>query len=151
MRRRFSRLVAAACLALVAVLGATAAPGHADECGPDCLIISLHSGPVTWEHPRDTPNVIVVGLSERMAEPVTFWFQTSDGTATAPADYLAIDRLVRVPAGELEVAVPVDIVPDRITEPDEFFYATISDPSAGQIGVGQTEVTIRDGAPPRRG
>jgi hypothetical protein len=82
---------------------------------------------------------------------VTVLLTTQDGTAVAPHDYAAIDAEVTVPAGELTAEVPIDLVADRIEEPEEWFLVTVSSPSVGGIGTGQALVTIVDGSPPAGG
>jgi hypothetical protein len=133
--------------------GGTATPSRADERGDlDDLIISIESVPRSWEQPKpDDPNRLVVSLSLRVADPVTVLLTTRDGTAVAPHDYAAIDAEVTVEAGTLAAEVPFELVADGIEEPEEWFVASISGPSAGSVGSGRALVTILDGSPPGDG
>jgi hypothetical protein len=157
MGRTLARVTAVtgASMVLPAMLGMGATPGHADDRGDDRgddLIISIESVPRSWEQPKpDDPNRVLVTLSGRVAAPVTVLLTTQDGTAVAPHDYAAIDAEVTVPAGELTAEVPIDLVADRIEEPEEWFLVTVSSPSVGGIGTGQALVTIVDGSPPAGG
>ncbi|WP_298490642.1 Calx-beta domain-containing protein, partial [uncultured Chloroflexus sp.] len=89
-------------------------------------------------------------------------YATADGTATAGLDYNAIAGTLTIPAGQLQVTLPVGIIGDTSPEDDEFFIVNLSNPRAtmpGQpsilasdetvviadsVGVG----TIRDDDPP---
>jgi hypothetical protein len=44
--------------------------------------------------------------------------------------------------------VPLGIASDDLVEPDEWFFVSLSKPSAGQIGKNPATVTIKDGAEP---
>jgi hypothetical protein len=66
-------------------------------------------------------------LSEPAPEDWSVLVTTSDGTALAPGDYLAVAERVLIPAGGREVAVPIEVVADRV------------------------EITICDGSPPHCG
>ena len=84
-----------------------------------------------------------LNLSRAVAAPVSVRFSTSDGTATAPADYVASDAVATIPAGETTGTIEVPVVGDTAVEPDETFTvalagavnATVADSSAtGTIG-----------------
>ncbi|MFI6761646.1 Calx-beta domain-containing protein [Micromonospora sp. NPDC050417] len=158
-RWRVGRLAATVVIP-TALLGLTPAASHAC-CDPedDRVLVSVN-GTICWEQiPADVPAttaerggtaIVTVTLSQPLKEPVTVLFRTTDGTAVAPDDYIAIgQRRVTIPAGAKGVEVPVQIQADNRREPDEWFGVTISDPSTGTIGQGRAEVVIKDGAPPK--
>lgn len=165
----FRQLVARAAAALVLVtgllavgLGPGAGTGHAsdrDDGGdsgdsggePSGLLVSINTGPVCWEQPNPMdPCYVRVTLSHPVAVAVTITLDTRDGTAIAPYDYQALSGVrVTVPAGDVVLDVPLVVVDDGRPEPDEWFSATISAVSEGEVGTGRAVVTIGDGAPPR--
>ncbi|WP_329109587.1 hypothetical protein OG792_12495 [Micromonospora sp. NBC_01699] len=154
--------LAATVVVPTALLGLTPATGHAC-CDPeDEQVVVSVNGTICWEQtPANTPPsvqalpgraIVTVTLSQPVTTPVSVTFRTTDGTAVAPADYTAVQqRRVTIPAGSRIVEVPVDIRPDTVREPDEWFNVHISDPSYGEIGQGRATVVIKDGAPPRGG
>lgn len=146
------RLVVGAVTLSLPALAVFAAPAAALGCcgNPSGVIVNT-DGTICWEKgstPAERP-VVVVSMPTVAKDPVSVLLSTTDGTAVAPADYAAIKGLkVVIPAGVLRVEVPLDIRADGVTEPDEFFTVTISQPSTGQIGKGTAFVVIRDGSPP---
>ena len=151
LRRRIAAVAAALILPGSAVLLAPAI-GHADE-EPGGLVFQTNST-IAWEKggPGGQRPLVVVRVSEVVKEPVTVVLDTADATATAPADYAAITGLVvTIPAGSASAEVPLDIVADAVTEPDEWFSVSLSKPSRGKIGKGTAIVLIKDGGPPAKG
>ena len=70
---------------------------------------------------------------------------TSDGTATAPDDYVGASGELPVPPGASDQQIAVEIVGDTIPEPDETFLVSLSDPDGVvAFGQGQATGTIRD-------
>jgi hypothetical protein len=128
-----------------------AAPGWAasdDDTGPSA---SLAGVPRWWEKDLEARPPMLIMLSEPAPEDWSVLVTTSDGTALAPGDYLAVAERVLIPAGGREVAVPIEVVADRVVEPAEWFAVTISEPSAGTIQTDRVEITICDGSPPHCG
>ncbi len=71
--------------------------------------------------------VFTVALSKALDTAVTVYFNTADGTASAPGDYRAQDRIeVTVPASETGATVAVPTIDDERVEGDESFTATIA-------------------------
>jgi hypothetical protein len=68
-------------------------------------------------------------------------FATRDGTAKAGQDYLASRGKLILYPGEDQAVIPVEILGDRVAEPDEVFYLDVSNPVGGHFGVGQTVLT----------
>lgn len=74
---------------------------------------------------------------------ITVTASTSDGTATAPADYTATTAVLTFPEGVTSRTFTVPIINDNIVEPDEAFNITLSANVGGRITVPSTQtVTI---------
>lgn len=69
-----------------------------------------------------------VALSAVSGRPVTVNATTSDGTATAGSDYVAVATTLTIPAGANAVSFTVSIVGDATPEPDESLTVTLSAP-----------------------
>lgn len=75
---------------------------------------------------------------------VTVGFSTSDGTASASADYMPTQGVLAFAEGETEKAVTVQINNDTTVEPNETFSLTLT-PGSGTLGTLTTAVfTIND-------
>ena len=75
--------------------------------------------------------------------PVQFTLSTSDGTATAGADHVAVNQPVTIPAGGTETTVPVTINADAVGgELSESFNVAVSSLNGGQPGDTTGTVTI---------
>jgi hypothetical protein len=93
--------------------------------------------------------VLPVNLNTEATEPVTVEATTSDGSATAPGDYGAVDTTVTIPAGQSSGSVTVPIVDDTDDESDETFTVQLSDPTGAVLGdPASTTVTITDNDEP---
>ena len=82
--------------------------------------------------------VFNVTLSKAAAAAVTVDYATSNGTATAGSDYLAVSGTLSFAAGQTAQTVSVPIVGDAVPEPSETLFVTLSNVSAG--------ATIADGS-----
>ncbi len=85
-----------------------------------------------------------VCLSETSPFDVTFDFATSDGSATAGADYVTGTGTITIPAGQLCGTVTVDLLNENVAEPDETFLVTISNAQGATIVTDEATVTIED-------
>lgn len=73
----------------------------------------------------------VVSLSGAAGSPVTFNFNTLNGTASSLAsDFSALSREGTIPAGGFSATLAVGVIDDSIYEPDEQFLVSLSNPSA---------------------
>src|SRR5262249_3640535 len=80
--------------------------------------------------------------------PVTVSYNTSNGTATAGADYVARSGTVTFhPGGLLTQYIEVAVKGDRIGEVDEWFYVNLSNPTAGAVMDAQASGYIVDDEP----
>lgn len=78
---------------------------------------------------------------------VTVDFATSDGTATAPADYTATSGTLTFGPGVEVQTIVVPIVPDTLRERNETFTVNLSDATGGAtIGTAAATVTITNAA-----
>ena len=78
----------------------------------------------------------------------TVQFATSNGTATAPADYTAVTQAVSFAAGETTKTVSVPVVSDAVSEPNETVNLTLSAGEGASLSAPSTAVlTIVDTTP----
>jgi len=85
-----------------------------------------------------------VVLNPAATTPVSVGFATADGTATAPADYLATSGSLSFAVGETSKTLTVTVEGDALDEPDETFLVDLSNPVGALIGDGQGTGTILD-------
>lgn len=83
-----------------------------------------------------------VNLTPPNPQAVTVNYATSNNTATAPSDYIAVPQTLLVfGAGEASKQVTVLVNGDTVSEPNETFSVTLSNPSnsviSDNVGVGQ--------------
>ena len=88
-----------------------------------------------------------VSLSAASTQAVTVSYATSNGTATAPADYAAGSGTIRFAPGETSKSVQVAVVGDTIYEPTETFTVALSKPVNATIAVASAEATIENDDP----
>lgn len=69
-------------------------------------------------------------------------YATSNGTATAGADYNSTSGTVVFAPGETQRAIPITILDDRFNESGESFFVTLSNPSGVTIGAGGDTATV---------
>ena len=93
-----------------------------------------------------TATVRVTRTGTNLASGVTVQLTTTNGTATAPADYLDATQILTFAAGETFKDVPITIVDDAVADGNRTVVLTLSSPSLGaRLGVIKTAVlTIRD-------
>ena len=73
--------------------------------------------------------VFTVSLSKTTTEDVTVKVSTSDGTATAGTDYVAVSaQTLTIDAGEMSETVSIETVEDGLIEDPETFTLTLSSP-----------------------
>ncbi|HEX8216225.1 MAG TPA: Calx-beta domain-containing protein, partial [Allosphingosinicella sp.] len=86
--------------------------------------------------------VFTVNLSFAPTAPVTIDYATSNGTATAGSDYLAVSGQLAFAAGEASKTISVPIVGDTVPEGNETLTVTLSNASGATIGDGTAAGTI---------
>jgi hypothetical protein len=67
-------------------------------------------------------------------------YATRDGSATAGLDYVATSGRLVLYRNETQAVIPVEIIGDRIAEPDEVFYLDVFNPIGGSFGPGVTQL-----------
>jgi hypothetical protein len=90
------------------------------------------------------PLTFTVRLSKASGTDVSVKYATADGSARAPADYLASSGTAAIPAGSTSVKVSVQIREDTLDEPSESFTLNLSNPSGAPISDAQGRGTITD-------
>ncbi|HOB50133.1 MAG TPA: cellulase family glycosylhydrolase [Mycobacterium sp.] len=82
---------------------------------------------------NDAHFMFAVTMDKASDTPVTVKYATSNGTATAGADYQSAAGTLTFAPGVTAQTVHVDIVGDTAVEPNETFKVTLSDPAGGTI------------------
>ena len=83
-------------------------------------------------------------LSAESGKTITVEFGTTDGTATAPADYAMTTGMVTFAPGETEATASVPVVDDGVAEMEETFTVTLSNPMNVTVDDGMATGTIED-------
>ena len=91
--------------------------------------------------------IFTVSLSPAATQAVTVEYGTSDGTATAGADYVAASGTLTFNVGESIKTFPVTINGDATDEPDEMFDVQLTNPTNAIIDRGEAQGTISDDDP----
>ncbi|HUS37390.1 MAG TPA: Calx-beta domain-containing protein [Verrucomicrobiae bacterium] len=90
---------------------------------------------------------ITISRVGSVAVPATVDLKTSNGSATAGADYVAVSNPITFAVGESERTVSIGIIPDALVEGNEFLNLTLSNPSPGALlrpGGAAARLTIVD-------
>ena len=74
-----------------------------------------------------------VTLSRSASSQITINYATSDGSATAGADYTAASGILTIESGSSSGRIEVDIIDDEHNEGSESFTVTLSNPSSGDL------------------
>src|SRR4029079_11017114 len=95
---------------------------------------------------------LIVQRSGSSSVPTSVTVKTIAGGTATSADYVALNKVVTIPAGQNTLNVPFTIKGDNLSEGDETVKVQLSVPSYGVVGTqGTTTVTIADDeAPPFR-
>jgi hypothetical protein len=88
--------------------------------------------------------VFSVTLSLPGEQPITVAYATSPGSAVAPADYLPASGLLVFEAGQTTAVITVAVAGDTLSEPDETFLVSLSEPSNASLDRAQAQGTIRN-------
>ena len=88
-----------------------------------------------------------VSLSAASGKTITIDYATADGTATAPADYVAGSGTLTFTPGQTTKTVTVLVNGDLLDEANETFTLNLSNPSNATIADGQGVGTITDNDP----
>ena len=88
-----------------------------------------------------------VNLSEPSDQFVTVDFTTAAGSAAAGSDYQTTSGTVTFAPGEMSKTIMVQVIGDRLAEPNETFVVNLSEPTNATIVDGQGIGTILDDEP----
>jgi subtilisin-like proprotein convertase family protein len=100
---------------------------------------------VVTEGQSGTANAnLTVTLTRGNSGVVTVNYATSDGSALAPGDYTSTSSSLSFAAGETTKQISVPVVGDALSEIDETFSVTLSNPSGATITDDTGTVTIDD-------
>lgn len=149
-----SRLRFPVVLALTAALvGAPATAAGAKVIEPE---IGVSAQYICWESmPKVQPTLataaevqkceVRVGLSEPSRRQVVFTYRTEPGTAKPQADYVEVrEAKAAILPGAVETHLTLEIVADRIPEPEEYFTVLLLQAGGAKIGQRSGTVVIRD-------
>ena len=75
-----------------------------------------------------TAFAFTVSLSAAYDVPVTVAYATANGTATAGSDYRAATGTLTIPAGQTSGTITVQVIGDRLAEPNETFVVNLEQP-----------------------
>src|SRR5213078_3982426 len=114
-----------------------------DDDGPT---ISINNVTVTEGNTGSTVNAnFTVSLSAASPQSITVDYSTADGTATAPADYVAKSGTLTFPANSTTPqTISIVVNGDNIDEIDETFTVNLSNPTRATIANGAGTGTILD-------
>jgi hypothetical protein len=88
---------------------------------------------------------VTVELAGTATQPVTVNYLTTDGTATAGADYTETSGEITFAAGERFKTISIPVTDDGKVEPDETVIVSLSSPSANaELAEHHVELTIAD-------
>lgn len=116
-----------------------------DPIPPGSAILNVTGATVREGNTGTTTLTFTVTRSGETTTPVNVDFQTTNGSALAPSDYVANSGIVSFAANVTTATVDVQIVGDRRLEHRERFFLSLLNPPLG-VGVehGQTRGFIRD-------
>jgi GH18 family chitinase len=107
-------------------------------------IASLNDVSVLEGNDGASTATFTVVLDTAPAGAVTIDYVTSDGTATAGADYATQSGTLSFAAGETSKTISIDVFGDTEDESDETFSVTLSNASGATIGDASGQATIFD-------
>jgi hypothetical protein len=93
-----------------------------------------------------SPATFTVSLSATSTRTISVNFATTDGTATAGADYIARTGSLSFAPGETSQTIVITTLGDGVAEGDETFSVVLSSVSFANLGKGSGAGTIRNGA-----
>lgn len=114
----------------------------ADDDTPPTIAV----GDLTVTEPLSgsAPAYFQISLSHAWDLPVSVFYATSAGTASANLDYLSLSGSVTIPAGQLSAQVGPLVLFDSQDEDDETFFLDLSAPTGGTLLDNQGKATIVD-------
>jgi hypothetical protein len=106
---------------------------------PNGPALTINSVSVTEGNSGTTNATFTVSLSAASSQTITVQFTTADGTATvADNDYVATSGTVTFGPNQTTAQFSVQVVGDRIAEPNETFSVTLSQPTNAFLSLSNT-------------
>lgn len=115
-----------------------------DDASPS---VSINDVSLAEPNTGTQPLTFVASLSDPSEKSISVKFASSDGTATAPSDYLPASGTLTFAPGEVTKSIVIQVVGDLISEADETFGVLLSDPTEAVIVDGTGTGAIIDGDP----
>ena len=85
-----------------------------------------------------------ITLSKKHTAAVSVQWATGTGTAVAGSDYSVANGTVSIAAGRTDAVLNIDILPDSISETNDYFRVTLSNPVGAGIQRGVDIVTVNN-------
>jgi hypothetical protein len=109
--------------------------------------VSIGNATVIEGNTGTTTITFTVTLSATYGVPVTVSYSTSGGSATANNDYQSANSSITFAPNETVKTIPVQVIGDRLTEPNETFFVNLSPPANAVVTNGPGVGTIVDDEP----
>jgi hypothetical protein len=110
--------------------------------------VSVSSGASLEGNSGSSSGSVTVSLSAPAANDIAVTYATSNGTATAGSDYVAVSGgAVVIPAGALSRPAPIDVIGDTNYEDDETVVVTLANPLGATLGTASATLTILNDEP----
>lgn len=137
------RMPTASVLAALFIVGCGGGGGGGSSPVPPTLSIADQAG---FEPITGTGQIVLaVSLSTPSAQPVTVAYASSNGSATAGADYQSASGILSFAAGETSKAITITVNADTpFDERDETLFVTLSNPTSATLAKAQGVATIVD-------
>ncbi len=111
---------------------------------PPSITVSIDDAAVAEGHTGTQGISLSVRLSAPSSGTVSVPYATRNDTATSGDDYAPTSGTVTFAPGEVETTIGVEVLGDRLAEPDESFEVTLGDPTGALVGDGVGRATIED-------
>ncbi|MGI9214064.1 MAG: Calx-beta domain-containing protein, partial [Methylococcaceae bacterium] len=85
---------------------------------------------------------VLVNLSSATSQTVTVNYSMTNGTATAGTDYITRNSTLIFAPGVKQQSIPVTVLGDTVTEPDENFFITLSGAKNASISTSQSKAEV---------
>jgi ELWxxDGT repeat protein len=113
-----------------------------DDDGPPPITISANASAAEGGLTSHNSVTFSVPLNGQTDKPVRVCYDTSDGTATAGVDYVALSGCLDLDNDSVTASVPVPIIGDVTDEAAETLFLTLRDPVNATITTAQRQGTI---------
>ncbi|MBI2835280.1 MAG: hypothetical protein HYX76_12720, partial [Acidobacteria bacterium] len=111
---------------------------------PPLPALSIDDITVTESATGSVSGLFTARLSESSTKTITVSYATADGSASAPADYLAKSGSLTFSPGATSATVAVTVNADGLVEPAENFFVNLTSPSNATLAKSQGTATILD-------